>query len=280
MDMLNALAASSLDSTDVAPVGFIPRMRGFNAGVSTTSQYDSLSGGTSLLTTMLAYRFSPHFSVDAAAPIYVYISIYQNTGTAAKPVYRYVTHRGLLGDTQLSLRTSWYSRAVAYTGSVSLGMPSGNDAYGLGAGRVTYDINNHFERTFHWLTPEIELGEGDTSTLVDQRVRKNYVSVGPMAHFHAGFGFLLPHGMTFDAEVYEQLPLGKDLVYSTTGKGKKKVTTATNVGPAEDNGLLSSLDIPLSPHVTFSGFYNRSIRDADDVGGLSLTFLLRASRTE
>ena len=65
-------------------------------------------------------------------------------------------------------------------------------------------------------------------------------------------------------------------MYSTTIKGKKKVTTATNTDPGEDNGFITSLDIPLSPHVTLSGFYSRSLRDHDDVGGFSFTFLLRA----
>ena len=52
--------------------------------------------------------------------------------------------------------------------------------------------------------------------------------------------------MSFEADAYEELPLAKDLVYSTTGKGKKKVTTSTNEDPAEDNGFITSLDIPLT----------------------------------
>jgi hypothetical protein len=54
------------------------------------------------------------------------------------------------------------------------------------------------------------------------------------------------------------------------------VTTATNIDPGEDNGFITSLDIPLSPHLTLSGFYNRSLRDHDDVAGFSFTFILRA----
>jgi hypothetical protein len=275
LEMLNALAEAPLDSTNLGPSGIIPLKRGFNASVGTMSQLDSVSGWSSLLTPNLAYRFSPHFSIDAGTPIYLYISIYENTGTKAKPVYRYVARKMLFGDTQVSLRGSWYTPFLGYTGSLSVGMPSGNDAYGLGAGRTTYDFNNHFEASVKWWTPELEIGEGNTSTLVDQRIRKNYVSVGPMAHFQTGFGISLPHEINFDAQVYEQLPLKPDLVYSTTGKGTKKVTTATNIGPAEDNGLLSSLDIPLNQHVVLSGFYNHSIRDSDDLGGFSFTFLLR-----
>jgi hypothetical protein len=81
--------------------------------------------------------------------------------------------------------------------------------------------------------------------------------------------------MSFEADAYEELPLAKNNVYSTTGKGKKKVTTVTNLDPAEDNGFLTSLDIPLSRHVTLSGLYSRSLRDHDDLAGFSFTFLLR-----
>jgi hypothetical protein len=97
-----------------------------------------------------------------------------------------------------------------------------------------------------------------------------------MAHFQAGVTVDLLRNMSFEAEAFEQLPLDKTLIYSTTGKGKKKVTTATNVDPSEDNGFITSLDIPLSRHVTMSGFYNRSLRDHEDVGGFSFTFLLKA----
>jgi hypothetical protein len=84
---------------------------------------------------------------------------------------------------------------------------------------------------------------------------KSYVAVGPLAHFQAGTSVSLPHDMEFEADAYEELPLATDVVYSTTGKGKKKVTTSTNEDPAEDNGFITSLDIPLTRHVTLSGFY-------------------------
>jgi hypothetical protein len=159
-------------------------------------------------------------------------------------------------------------------------MPSGNSAYGLGAGQVTYTVNNHFEKELGIFTPDIELGYGDSSSLVSAAIRKNYVAVGPQAHFQAGTTVDMPRGMTFEAEAYEEMPLATDLVYSTTGKGKKKKTTATNIGPAEDNGFNTSLDIPVQRHITLSGFYSRSLRDHDDVAGFSLTFMLKAPPKE
>jgi hypothetical protein len=274
LDELGVVSASA-STNDAGPAGIIPSVKGFNASIGTTSQHDAASGWSSLLTPNVAYRFNRYFSVDAGTPIYMYINVDANIGTKAKPVYGYRSEKGIVGDTTLAGHVDVAGRTMDYSGTVSLGMPSGNDAYGLGAGQVTYDINNHFEKTFGIFTPDIELGEGDTSSLVSRRVVKSYVSVGPMAHFQAGAAVDLPLNMSFEAEAYEQLPLKADLIYSTTGSGKKKVTTSTNVGPAEDNGFLTSLDIPLSPHVTMSGFYSRSLRDHDDVAGFSFTFLLR-----
>ena len=82
--------------------------------------------------------------------------------------------------------------SLGYDGTVSMGLPSGNTDYGLGAGQVTFNINNHFEKSVGIFSPDIELGYGDTSRLIDQRVLKSYVAVGPLAHFQAGTTIDLP----------------------------------------------------------------------------------------
>ena len=262
-------------TNDSGPAGIIPVVRGFNASVGTTSQHDSISGWSSVLTPNVAYRFNRHFSLDAGTPIYMYINVDANVGTKLKPVFGYKVERGAFGDTSLAGHFDATTPVFDYNATVTMGFPSGNALFGLGAGQVTCDINNHFEKSFGRFTPDIELGEGDTSNLVDQRVRKNYVAVGSLAHFQAGTAVDLPLRMSFEADAYEELPLAKNNVYSTTGKGKKKVTTVTNLDPAEDNGFVTSLDIPLSRNVTLSGLYSRSLRDHDDLAGFSFTFLLR-----
>ncbi len=273
-ELLAVSAAAAIN--DSGPEGIIPAARGFNASLGTTSQHDSSNGWSSILNPNLAYRFNRYFSVDAEVPLYAYVNAYSNIGTTAKPVYAYNSRSGAFGDMALSVEGDVGVLTAAYSGTVSLGLPSGNTAYGLGAGQVTFNLNNHFEKSVGRFTPDIELGYGDTSSLVEQRVLKSYVAVGPLAHFQAGTSVDLPWNCSFEADAYEELPLAKDIVYSTTGKGKKKVTTATNEDPAEDNGFITSLDIPLSGHVTLSGIYNRSLRDHDDVAGFSLTFLLKA----
>lgn len=280
---VHSLAQTLSESVDkivatggAVPAGSGPFIHGFNASLGTSSQHDSSNGWSSVLTPGVSYRINRAFSINASVPIYAYINIYENTGTKAKPVYHYITKNGVTGDTALTASYEAPLHWFGYEGFVTLGLPSGNTAYGLGAGQPTYDLNNHFEKDLGIFTPDIELGIGDSSALVDSAVRKSYTSVGTIAHFQAGSSVDLPFDMNFEADAYEVLPLGAQTIYSTTGKGKKKATTATGESSGEDNGFITSLDIPLNPHVVLSGFYNRSLRDHDDVAGFSFVFQLRA----
>lgn len=275
-DELGGITAAAT-TNDAGPAGIVPYVRGFNASLGTSSQHDSSNGWSSVLTPNVAYRFNKYFSADASVPWYMYINIDADVGTKAKPAYAYTPKKSVFGDTTLSAYADATAFTIGYNATVTMGLPSGNTAYGLGAGQVTFNINNHLEKALGIFTPDIELGYGDSSVLVNQRVLKSYVAVGPLAHFQAGTSVDLPFNISFEADAYEELPLAKDIVYSTTGKGKKKVRTATNLDPAEDNGFITSLDIPLSRHVTMSGYYDRSLIDHDDVAGFSFTFLLRAA---
>ena len=235
LDELGGLSAAAM-TNDSGPAGIIPVAKGFNVSLGTTSQHDSSSGWSSLLTPNVAYRLDRYFSVDAGVAMYMYINIDANVGTKTKPVYVYSAKKEVFGDTSLSFHGDASFLSIDYNGTVSMGLPSGNTDYGLGAGQVTYNINNHFEKNFDLFTPDIEFGFGDTSSLVNQRVVKSYVAVGPMAHFQAGTAVDLPWRTSFEADAYEELPLDKNLVYSTTGSGKKKVTTSTNLDPARTMG--------------------------------------------
>jgi hypothetical protein len=267
--------SASATTNGRGPAGIIPYTRGFNLSLGTSSQHDSSSGWSSTLTPGIAYRLNRFLSADAAIPIYAYINVYGNTSTKPKPVYTYSTKRGVVGDTTLAAHLDTHV-LLDYTATVSLGLPSGNSTYGLGAGQTTFDTNNHFEKNFSFITPDIEVGIGTSTSLVNQRVRKSYTAVGYNAHFQAGLSIDLPYNASFSADAYEQLPLTPTTVLSTTGRGKTKVTTTTTQGGGEDNGFITSLDVPLNGHVTLSGFYNRSLRFHDDVAGFSFTFLLKA----
>lgn len=269
-------AEESATTVDDGPAGIVPARKGFNLSLGTTSQHDSSNGWSSLLTPNLAYRFNPHFSVDAGAPIYDYINILKTGGTKLRPTYTSVTRHFAAGDTTLNGHMQFDPDFLSYELTATVGFPSGDTASGLGAGQVTYSFVNHFDKSFGIFTPLVELGIGDSSSLEQTRVRKSYVAVGTMAHFQAGTSVDLPYRTSFSASAYEELPLAAQTIFSTTGRGKKKVTTATTKSVGEDNGFETSLDIPLNPHVTLSGFYNRSLRSHIDTAGFSFTFLLKA----
>ena len=267
---------ASASTNDAGPSGIVPFTQGFNVSLGTSSQHDSSDGWSSILTPGLAYRFNRLFSMSASVPVYAYVNVEANTGTKAKPVYVPETKHGVPGDTTLAAHLDAHPAQLDYNATLSIGLPSGNTAYGLGAGQTTYDVNNHFEKSFGIFSPDIEFGIASSNNLIQTRVHKSYVSVGALAHFQAGTSIALPRNMSLEADAYEILPLNSSTIYSTTGKGKKKVNTATTSGNAEDNGFNTSLDIPFSGHVILSAFYNRSIRNQDDTTGFSLTFLLKA----
>ena len=270
----------SAEATDSGPAGIVPLMKGPNLSFTTTSEHDSSNGWLSVSFPNVAWRFGRHFSADMTMPIYGHIDVVITGGTTAKPTYTKATKRFVMGDMTMNGHYEIEGRFLSYALTGTLGLPTGNKNYGLGGGQVTYDFSNHLEKNFNFFTPNIEAGIGDSSGTIGTRIQKNYTTVGHLAHFQAGAAFDLPFHTAFETAAYENLPLSTQILYSTTTQGKKKVTTATNVGLAEDNGFTNTLDIPLNPHMTLSGTYNRSLRSHIDTVGFSLTFLLKAPPRE
>ena len=197
---------ASATTNNAGPSGIIPFAPGFNASLGTTSQFDSGNGWATILTSGVAFRFSPILSVDASVPIYASINVEANTGTKAKPVCTPSTIHGDLGDASIAASFATHPFLLDYNATLSIGLPSGNTAYGLGAGKTTYDFNNHVEKSFGIFSPDIEFGIGNSSSLIQSRVRKAYTSVGALAHFQAGTSIDLPLNLSFEADLYEVLP--------------------------------------------------------------------------
>lgn len=269
--------SASVVTNDAGPAGIIPATRGFNASLGTTSQHDSSNGWSTLLTPGIAYRFNSLLSFNASIPLYTSIDVETNTGTKSKPVYVSTTRHGLPGDASLTVVLDTHPGPFDYAASVSVGLPSGNTAYGLGSGKPTYDLNNHFETSFGIFSPNIEVGFANSSNLIATRARKGYTAQGNLLHLQAGASIELPFNSSLETDAYEDMPISASTIYSTTNKGKKKTTTASSSSAAEDNGINTSLDVPFGRHLTFSGFYNHSTRSQDDIAGISLTFLLKPS---
>ena len=290
-ELIRELDEATSANNSEGPAGMVPFTRGFNATLISTSQHDSTSGWSNLLTPNVAWRFNRHFSMNAEVPLYNYLNVSVVTGhnvvagVVLNDIYTLETKNFLVGDTTIAGDFELHPRFLDYNFTTTLGTPTGNFPYGLGAGQYTYNINNHLEHNFFgWFDPEIELGIGDSSSLIDSSIRKSFVAVGEQAHFEAGLNIALPwFEVEFSSDAYEDMPLSRQTVTTITNKGKKgtvklvKSTTQESIG--EDNGFANTLDIPISSHFSLAGFYNRSLRNHEDTVGFSIAYLLRGNGT-
>jgi hypothetical protein len=103
-------------------------------------------------------------------------------------------------------------------------------------------------------------------------------SLGPLAHFQAGAVVYLPRGIRIQSVAYEQLPIGSQTLYTTVSPpGGPNLTVVSGNGVSEDNGFTTYLAIPLTDHLTLSGYYNRSLREHIDTVSTGITYVLRGT---
>ena len=273
-------STSEPKSQEVLSVPAIPglpsTLHGWNAGLTISGIHDSVTGWATLATPGVGYSFNDVFSIDATIPIYIY-RLAESRSTHPKPDAKLVSQRGEPGDVVLGFHAQFIPHLFQYQLTGLVTAPSGDELYGLTTGRVTFDLSNHFERTFGRITPTLEVGGGDSTTLVNRTVTKNYTSLGPLAHFQLGLSFELFRGMSFESDAYEQLPIGDQKVYGPSRNGKATVVTGHNV--TEDNGFTNALDIPVNNHFTLSGYYSRSLRIHTDTAAIGITYVLRSIPT-
>lgn len=244
-----------------------------------------------MLDTGVRYDFNGIFGMELGVPYYM-----TQTGSDTTKAVRLnqtpplmVTY-GALGDTYLILHFAAPGSVVGYRATITGTAPTGDTSTGISTGRATFDLNNHFDHTWGFLTPLAEFGVGDSSALVNRRVRRPYTTLGPLSHYKAGATFDFLKVFSFQGSGYEDLPIGDQkvfsrvLVRSKTGtiirvvNGKKRrferETVDTGQGILEDNGLTGGLTIYLGPHVALNGIYQRSLRQSFDTVsfGIGYTF--------
>lgn len=272
-------AAATTSPTEQSEVPDVPglaiKLHGFNVGATFYGIHDSVTGWATLFTPAIGYSFNDIFSVDATLPIYMY-RLAESRAARPSRTALLVNQRGELGDIAFGFHAQLRPRLFNYQATVAMTAPTGDEPYGLTTGRVTFDLTNHFERTLGRVTPTLDLGVGDSSTLVNRLVTKTYTSLGPLAHFQIGAGLQLPRDLFFEAAAYEQLPIGDQKVYGSSRNGRMVVVTGHNA--VEDNGITTSLDIPVDRHTTLSGYYSRSLRLRVDTVGIGITYVLRSAR--
>lgn len=239
--------------------------------MSSTLAHDSESGWSSVASPSLSYHFNPEISLSTSLPYYLYLNAVKTTKAGAT---RLVGHEGAIGDASLAGHLHLSPDIFDYTFTAATGFPTGDISLGLSSGQVTWNINNHFERDIAMFTPDLEIGLGNTSSLVRQSAKRNYTSVGKLAFFQAGSDVDLPLGMDVEADAYEQLPIGQQTVYTTIVRKKKTATKLTSTSDADDYGINVSYGLPLGKRLGFSSDYSYSIPLEDTSIGFTLSFLL------
>lgn len=283
-DVSGAVMPEAAATTEPARLQEIPRvpgvrtlLHGFNAGFTVSGVHDSSIGWYNVVTSAVNYTFSPHYSADASISVYPYRLI-DNQLATPQPSAGLTPHLGDVGDTFIGFHASFNPSIFWNTTTASLTIPTGNRSDGLGTGRVTFDFSDHMERSFRQTGLLLDLGAGDSSGLFNRMVTNDYSSLGALAHFQAGAIFWLPGCSYLQSAAYEQLPMGKQTVYTFFGPPNvpdRTVVSGSNV--SEDNGITTSLGISLTDHITWSGYYNRSLRQHLDTVSMGFTFVLRGT---
>ena len=239
----SCLAQSTLDPLDplaqLLPEPQAASERGLSWFTTVTGSHDSPSGWSSIMDSSMRYDFSNVFGVELGMPYYMIHNGYKSTVTgrsAIKPPL--VSTYNALGDMYLRLHFAAPKTSFHYAAMLTGTAPTGDTASGLSTGRPTFDLNNHIEHTFGFLTPMAEFGIGDSSALIDQRIsepytsllgretnqtfiafmnqqiRQPYTTLGPVSHYRVGATLDFLRIFSFTPSGYEDMPIGNQKVYS------------------------------------------------------------------
>ena len=271
---------------DAAHLEQVPRVpgvgtifRGLNAGITFSGVHDSVIGWYNVVTPAIGYTFSKHYSADASVSVYPYRLVQKQLPTVP-PTFQLVTDLGDKGDTLIGVHASFGTGLFRSTTTAYLSAPTGDQAVGLGTGKVTFDFSDHLERYIHKTAIIVDIGAGNSSGLYNSLVTRSYSSVGDLAHFQEGIVFWVLGRNYIQSVAYEQVPFGTQTVFTTQGPpGSPPVPAASTSNFSEDNGVTTSLGIPLTAHLTLSGYYNRSLRQHDDTVSTGITYVFRGTTT-
>lgn len=104
----------------------------------------STDGKVFSLTSTAGYNFNGHFGVDAGIPVYIVRAPESVKGSRSSSG---------VGDGFVDLRLSLDNRLFGYSATLTGAAPSGDPSKGRSTGRVTFDLDNHFDRGVGRFTP-------------------------------------------------------------------------------------------------------------------------------
>src|SRR5260370_1970160 len=257
-------------SSDVAPTArlSVPDavVKGFSSYTHDKGSDDVSWGCSTFVSSSVQYDGNKHFGVGLGIPFYLsHNGVPANVVAKGKTNPPLTTQYGSLGDAALTLNFV-AGGPLGYKATVTGTAPTGDTSSGISTGRPTFDLNNHLEREVGFLTPFAEFGFGDSSALVNKRVRRPYPTLGALSHFKAGAGMDFLKYFSFSLSGYETLPIGNQKVYShefvrskngtvirVGADGKKhrfaSVSVVSGQGILETTALPNHLVLNLSLHI-------------------------------
>ncbi|MFT4111187.1 hypothetical protein [Silvibacterium sp.] len=284
---LGADAQQSAQQSDASkpgsePNNVVPRVpgmstlfSGLNAGFSYSAVHVSSQGWYELATPAVSYTFSHHYSADVSVPLYMHLRV-RNLDHDSSTSQPEVLDSFDAGDTLMSFHSTWRPAHLTDIATASLTAPSGDREEGLGTGHVSFDLDNHTERYVRRAGFLLDLGLGNSSSVANNLVSKDYDSVGLLAHFQVGTIFWFLGNNYVESVAYEQLPMGSQTVYTIgnpNGNGPSRTVSYGN-GASEDNGFTVAAGIPLPGHLLLNGYYNHSLRRDTDTVSTGITYVL------
>lgn len=222
------------------------------SGMILTEHFDGSSssdGKVFSFSSAAGYNFNKHFGVDVGIPVYIV--------RAPSSIQGARSSNGI-GDVFVDLR-------------LSLDAPSGDPSKGRSTGRVTFDLDNHFDRGVGRFTPFADIDLGNT---VNQRAyRRPYLTLGKVASFEAGTSVKLFRSLSASASLYDVAPWGPQRVFSlivprgTTVLGtvqhnrvyEKNAETLGGASLDRDNGVNLGASYSPTRYLDFGVGYSRSM---------------------
>lgn len=219
--------------------------RGLSAGIrfeGSASDYGSIYD----LSSSVGYNFTHHFGVDLGVPYY-----FIGTPTSIRTQNTLAVSGTGIGDLAINFKGDLPS-FVNYGPTFRLGVPTGDTNKGLGTGHVTWNVNNHFYRSFKLFTPFIDAGVGNT-ILQRWQFSRPFTVFGQSAQFEAGTGVDLGP-FSFSGSAYDVLPWGDQTVISRVFRCPKNTKCTPDLTTNRLEFLLSSVARGAASLVRDNGF--------------------------
>lgn len=140
-----------------------------------------------------------------------------------------------VGDVYLT--GSLYGRAarMEFGSSLTLGLPTGDQNLGLGAGKTTVDVSGTVARTFERV--RLFVSAGFANSIFNFAYQRPYIADGNATHFSGGFDLRAAPRLTCGAGGSGVIPTGGQAVYSRVAMTPAPVTTGEGASSGSMGGM-------------------------------------------